>query len=96
MFGLGKKVRTITIDENGNVTDIDDGSIVVSRGAKRKSASKEKNKRKPYNDNGREYNGFTGFWAYTPQANGNANPCQVTEATDDIDVDGVHVGGWWS
>lgn len=33
-------------------------------------------KRKPYNDNGREYNSVSGNWEYTASANGVANPFQ--------------------
>lgn len=33
-------------------------------------------KRKPYNDNGREYNSASGNWEYTVSANGDAYPFQ--------------------
>ena len=34
------------------------------------------NKRKPFNDNGREYDPETGSWIYTEAANGKADPFQ--------------------
>ena len=41
-------------------------------------------KRKPFNDNGREYNESSGNWEYTSDRNGNGNPFEVNyEAPQD-------------
>ena len=96
---FGKQVRTITIDEHGNVTDIDDGSIVKRQPSKWDNVWsffyahgatvggnewEEKHKRKPFNDNGREFDPASGNWEYTTEANGNASPTQCNyEAPQD-------------
>jgi hypothetical protein len=44
----------------------------------------KKYRNKNYNDNGREYNPASGNWEYTAEANGNADPCDMTDTMNSL------------